>query len=98
MDSEYIPRPLDTSGVQLEDPLLELTELLARHAHDVWALQRINDGWKWGPTRCDTTRTHPCLIPYEELPEAEKSYDRQVALGTIKAVVASGYRIVIAES
>lgn len=95
MADNYIPRPLDTSKVELEDLLLELTELLAKHAHDLWAQQRIQDGWRWGAERCDVTRTHPCLIPYEDLPEEEKAYDRTLAVGTIKAVIASGYRIVL---
>lgn len=95
MVNDYIPKPLDTSTVELEDCLLELTELLAKHAHDLWAEQRFSDGWKWGPIRCDTARTHPCLLPYEDLPEGEKLYDRNMALGTIKAVIASGYRIVV---
>jgi RyR domain len=94
MAVEYIPKPLDTSKVELEDCLLELTELLAKHAHDLWAKQRMSDGWKWGPVRCDATKTHPCLIPYEDLPESEKLYDRGTALGTIKAVMACGFRIV----
>lgn len=93
MDDHYIPTPIDISGIALDDHLLGLTERLAKHAHDLWALQRLRDGWKWGPVRCDTNRAHPCLIPYEDLPEAEKEYDRRAALGTIKAVIASGYRI-----
>ena len=61
------------------------------------ARQRMEDGWTYGPRRCDEARTHPCLVAYEELPEHEKVYDRNAALGTLKAVIASGYRIVVAE-
>lgn len=93
MTSSYVPCPIDTRGVELEEHLLCLIEILAKHAHDVWALQRLADGWTWGPSRCDTLRTHPCLVPYEDLPESEKQYDRNAATGIIRAVIASGYRI-----
>jgi hypothetical protein len=94
MVNNYVPKPIDTSAVEVEGHLVALTELLANHAHDLWALQRLSEGWTWGPTRCDTARTHPCLVPYEDLPESEKEYDRNT-LGTIRAVIACGYRITI---
>ena len=93
MVDDYRPEPLDTSAVVLDDQILELTELLAKHAHDLWARQRLGDGWRFAPQRCDVARTHPCLISYEDLPDNEKEYDRNAALGTLKAVIACGYRI-----
>jgi ryanodine receptor 2 len=77
----------------LTDEILELTEWLARNAHDVWARQRISDGWRYGATRDDAKREHPSLVPYDDLPESEKIYDRNTALETLKAIVARGYRI-----
>jgi hypothetical protein len=73
---------------------LALTERLAEHSHDTWAQQRISEGWTYGPRRDDAAKQHPDLIPYAELPESEKEYDRQAALGTIRAIIALGYRIV----
>lgn len=72
----------------------ELLEKLAVHNHDVWARQRIADGWTWGPRRDDAAKQHPCLVPYDELPESEKQYDRNTALEALKAIVALGYQIV----
>lgn len=89
----YEPRPVDTSGVELPPELLALTERLAEHAHDVWARQRLADGWRYGPKRDDARREHPSLIPYDQLSEAEKVYDRNAALETLKLIVALGYRI-----
>lgn len=89
----YEPRPIDTSSVELPPDLLALTERLARHAHDVWARQRLADGWRWGPQRDDDRRLHPCLVPYDELPESERRYDRNAALETLRAILALGYRI-----
>lgn len=84
---------LDTHGTRLAPELLELTELLAQHAHIVWARQRLADGWSWGKVRSDERREHPCLVPYEDLSEAEKQYDRNAALETLKAILALGYKI-----
>ena len=47
----------------------------------------------FGPTRDDSHKKHPCLIPYADLPESEKEYDRKMAAETLKAIVLLGYRI-----
>jgi hypothetical protein len=90
---EYEPAPLDTSQVRLTDDIRELTEMLAKNTHDVWARQRISDGWRYGPQRDDKRKQHPGLVPYEELSDAEQEYDRQTALETLKAIIALGYRV-----
>lgn len=89
----YEPTPINTSRVILTDDVLELTEMLAKNAHEVWARQRSAEGWRYGPERNDTRKEHPCLVPYEQLPESEKEYDRQTAMETIKAILELGYRI-----
>jgi hypothetical protein len=73
-------------------------ELLAENVHDLWAAQRIADGWKHGPQRDDAKKLHPCLVPYNQLPDSEKEYDRQAAIGTLKAILKLGYRILPAET
>ena len=89
----YRPSPIDTSAVSLDEGLQALTERLAEHAHDLWATQRLADGWSRGPARDDARKLHPCLVPYAELPDSEKEYDRVTAVGTLKAILALGYRI-----
>ena len=89
----YQPKPIDTSRVKLGDDLLELTERLAENAHDVWARRRLSEGWTWGPKRDDAAKKHPDLVPYVDLPDSEKQYDRSAAMETLKAIVALGYRI-----
>ncbi len=89
----YQPHPTDTSGVTLLEEIERLTELLARNAHDVWAKQRLEEGWVYGVKRDDHSKTHPCLVPYEQLPESEKEYDRRAAMETLRTIVALGYRI-----
>jgi hypothetical protein len=92
-EEPYIPDPIDTSAIELPDALAELTEQLAEHIHDVWALLRMEEGWTYGPRRDDEAKTHPGLVPYAELSESEKEYDRRTALEAIRAILALGYRI-----
>jgi ryanodine receptor 2 len=90
----YQPRPIDTTAVNLPHELLKLTECLAENTHDHWARQRLADGWTHGPKRDDPSKQHPCLVPYADLPESEKQYDRITAMETLKAILSLGYRIV----
>jgi len=89
----YQPKPIDTSQIRLSPELLQLTERLAENAHELWAQQRIKEGWTWGPTRDDAAKKHPCLVPYAQLPESEKEYDRIASVGVLKAISALGYTI-----
>jgi ryanodine receptor 2 len=93
MKKKYKPMPVDTSQVKLPTEVLELREKLAENNHEVWAEQRLAAGWQWGPVRDDAFKKHPCLVPYDELPESEKDYDRETAMQTLKLIVAMGYRI-----
>lgn len=89
----YTPNPINTDSVELDGVLLELTEKLAENVHDMWAQGRINDGWQYGEKRDDAAKTHPCLVPYDQLPDSEKEYDRNTAMSTLKLIVKLGYEI-----
>jgi hypothetical protein len=89
----YELEPIGASGVTIPQDLESLTELLAKNAHDIWAHQRLEDGWSYGPLRDDHAKKHACLMPYESLSESEKQYDRRIASGTVRAILALGYRI-----
>lgn len=93
-DKLYTPEPIDVSSVILPDELNVLVEKLAENVHDTWAKGRLNEGWRYGPVRDDVNKYHPCLVPYNELPESEKGYDRNTALATLKLIIISGYEIV----
>jgi ryanodine receptor 2 len=95
MDSrKYIPQPMDTSAVELPEELTSLVEQMAKNVHDVWAQGRINAGWTYGAVRDDAKKTHPCLVPYDELPESEKEYDRNSSVETLKLIMKSGFKII----
>lgn len=92
-DHMYNPKPIDTSSVELSSELTELTEKLAENVHDIWAQGRIKEGWTYGKERNDALKQTPCLVPYDELPESEKEYDRNTAVSTVKMILAMGFRI-----
>lgn len=93
MNMEYKPQPVDTSDVKLTDELNILVEQMAENVHDIWAQSRMEQGWTYGPERNDELKHHPCLIPYGELPEVEKDYDRNTAVETLKLILKLGFRI-----
>ena len=89
----YIPKPVDTSKIILPEELITLTEKIAENVHEVWSEGRIKEGWKYGEVRNDAKKETPCLVPYNELPESEKEFDRNTALETIKLIIKLGYDI-----
>lgn len=91
--SDYRPQPIDTAAVSVPQSLLDLLERLAQNTHEVWSQGRLDDGWTWGPARDDERRRHPGLVPYDELSEREKDFDRRTAMETLKAILALGYTI-----
>ena len=90
---DYIPEPMDLSSVDLPESLIQLSERIAENVHEVWAKARMDEGWTYGEKRDDIHKKHPCLVPYDELPEEEKEYDRNTAMNTIKMVKKLGFRI-----
>ena len=89
----YTPTPISTEGVTLPPELSALVEQLAENNHDHWTRQRIEAGWTYGSQRDDVRKTHPDLVPYEDLPEGEKEYDRTSVVETLKAILMLGYQI-----
>ena len=92
--NNYNPQPVDTTNIELSEGLLVLAEQMAANVHDVWARTRIEQGWTYGPQRDDSQLKHPCLIPYDELPESEKVYDRNTSIETLKFIISQGFEIV----
>lgn len=89
----YTPKPIDTGDIVLPEDLLALTEKIAENVHNIWAVGRISEGWTYGETKDAGKKITPLLVPYDELPESEKEYDRNTALETIKLVLKLGYQI-----
>jgi hypothetical protein len=93
-NNTYNPCPVNLDSIELPTSLDDLIEQIAENVHDVWAKSRMDEGWTYGPERNDEKKTHPCLVPYNQLPEIEKDYDRNTAINSIKLVIKLGYRII----
>lgn len=90
---KYTPHPIDTNDIELSEELKMLTEQISKNTHEIWAKTRIQDGWTYGNERNDILKTHPCLVPYENLSEEEKEYDRNTSIGTLKLILKLGFKI-----
>lgn len=47
--------------------------------HEAWCSDKVADGWSFGLMKSAEQKTHPCLLPYSELPEVQKVKDRLFA-------------------
>ena len=90
----YNPKPIDLSDVELTEDLNELREAIAENAHDVWAVERQAQGWTYGEQRDDNKKETPCMVPYSQLPDSEKKFDRDMAMNTLKLVKKLGYDLI----
>ena len=93
MKKNYVPQPMDTSDISLPEDLNVLIEQMAKNVHEVRAKNRLEQGWTYGEERNDANKKHPCLVPYEELSEAEKEYDRNTSIQTLKLIMKLGFHI-----
>ena len=88
------PKPVSTGDVVLSEELLALTETIAENVHDVWAAGRMAEGWAYGDIKDTEKKQTPLLVPYPDLPESEKDYDRNTVLETLKLITKMGYDII----
>jgi hypothetical protein len=69
-------------------------ERLAHAEHDGWMAHRAKNGWNFGTPRDDDRKLHPLMVPYPQLPEAEKEKDRSAVRNYPKHVESAGLAIV----
>ncbi|MDF2822265.1 MAG: Ryanodine receptor Ryr [Clostridiales bacterium] len=90
---KFQPSIIDTSDVILPEGITEIVELLAKNTHEVWASGKIREGYVYGIELNEVKKTHPSLVPYDELAESQKDYDRNTLLETIRLLIKLGYDI-----
>jgi hypothetical protein len=56
--------------------------------HMDWVIERESNGWVYGDVKDFAKKTHPCLLPYDELPEDQRAKDR-LFHAVVKALGAS---------
>ncbi|XP_064091915.1 ryanodine receptor-like isoform X18 [Macrobrachium nipponense] len=94
-DVAFVPKPVDTSSIQLPGYIEQVRDKLAENIHEMWAMNKIEQGWTYSERRDDLRLHHPCLTSFEKLPPNEKRYDATLALQTLKTVLALGYHITL---
>lgn len=93
MKAVYVPRPMDTSDIQIPEELIPLIEKISENVHEVWSQTRMEQGWTFGIRRDDHQKRHPGLVPYQHLSEDEKQYDRNTSVETLKMIIKLGFKI-----
>ena len=68
-------------------------DTLARAEHERWMTERRRQGWTFGDPRDDARKHHPCLVPWEALPEFEKQKDRDTVDNIPHLVRKAGFQI-----
>lgn len=91
--NNYVPKPVDTSNIILDGEILDLAEVLSKNTHEVWSVGKLKEGWTYGEVLDQEKKQHPSLIPYEELTESQKDYDRHTSIETLKVLIALGFEI-----
>lgn len=92
-DGRYIPKPVNVDDVTLPDELSQLTEYLAENNHEEWAKLRVSEGWTYAPVTNKALKQNRDLLPYCELLDSEKDYDRKMAMNTLRLLYKLGCRI-----
>jgi len=86
--ADYIAQKLSAAGYGVRKargtPVVrqfspEEVEIMAELEHGRWNVERLLGGWKWGPIKDEANKTSPLIIPWSELPEEWKEYDRDTA-------------------
>jgi len=56
------------------------------HSHNEWLKEKTADGWKYGPTKNEVTKEHPCFVPYDELPPEQQMKDK-LFISTVRTLI-----------
>lgn len=89
----YKPAPLDLSAVVLTPKLEELVDQLAENTHNLWAKERIQQGWTYGLNEDAENLRSPHLVPYSKVDEAIKKANRDTASETVRTLLVYGYNL-----
>lgn len=89
----YVPYPIKCNESDIPDEVMKILEKISRNTHEVWAEGKMRDGWQYNEFYSANTKMHPNLVPFEQLIESDKQYDRNTSLGVIKCLIAEGFEI-----
>jgi hypothetical protein len=83
--NKHLPIIVDPN--QLPESIFSILGELAQNVHDTWAYGRKQEGWTYGALRNDEKKEHPSLVPFDELSESEKEYDKRTVLATLSVLM-----------
>ncbi|XP_070577063.1 ryanodine receptor 2-like isoform X7 [Ptychodera flava] len=93
MSNGYKPAPYNLSSVILTPKMERLVEQLAGNAHNVWAKDRIEQGWTYGLTEDSVYKRNPQLVPFSQLDDTAKKLNRDTASETVRTILGFGYNL-----
>ncbi len=81
-NGDYSQKPWkEAEQWQKDSAIAGVSFRLGRHGsapsaqHNNWMQQKLNDGWKYGPVKDAEKKTHPCIVPFDELPLVQRKKD-----------------------
>ncbi|KAM7397959.1 hypothetical protein PAMA_006028 [Pampus argenteus] len=91
--SGYKPAPLDLNHVKLTPNQNTLVERLAENGHNVWARDRVRQGWTYSIVQDIMNKRNPRLVPYNLLDEKTKKTNRDTVCAAVRTLIGYGYNI-----
>uniref|UniRef100_A0A8B9ER95 Ryanodine receptor 3 n=1 Tax=Anser cygnoides TaxID=8845 RepID=A0A8B9ER95_ANSCY len=92
-EGNFDPKPVSTANLVLPEKLEYIVSKYAEHSHDKWAFDKTNNGWKYGVSLDENTKTHPLIRPFKTLTEKEKEIYRWPARESLKTMLAMGWSL-----
>ncbi|MFT7807285.1 ryanodine receptor 2 isoform X1 [Arapaima gigas] len=93
LSSGYKPAPMDLSHVKLSSTQEAMVDKLAENAHNVWARDRIRQGWTYGIQQDVKNRRNPRLVPYALLDERTKKSNKDSLREAVRTLLGYGYNL-----
>ncbi|KAJ3590256.1 hypothetical protein NHX12_008210, partial [Muraenolepis orangiensis] len=93
MANSYKPAPLDLNHVKLTPNQNQLVEKLAENGHNVWARDRVRQGWTYSIVQDILNKRNPRLVPYILLDEKTKKTNRDSVNNAVRTLIGYGYNI-----
>uniref|UniRef100_A0A671MXC6 Ryanodine receptor 2-like n=1 Tax=Sinocyclocheilus anshuiensis TaxID=1608454 RepID=A0A671MXC6_9TELE len=89
----FIPIPVDSSEVEYPPQLEQIREILAENLHELWLIDKIEQGWTYGPVKDESRKIHLCLVEFSKLPDQERIHNLQSSEDILRTLLAFGVHI-----
>ncbi|KAG1972845.1 ryanodine receptor [Pimephales promelas] len=89
----FTPIPVDSSQVEYPPQLEQIKERLAENLHELWLIDKIEQGWNYGPVKDESKKIHSCLVEFSTLPDQERIHKLQSSEEILRTLLAFGVHI-----